>query len=203
MSELRNMKWEMFAKLRAAGATQSESYARAYNKTPSLGTANSGNRLEQRPLVTKRIEELRPQSEATGSADLDPEFVIQSLLKNLSKAADSGKFSSANRTLELLGKFQGMFNESRRDSRMVDPLDGMDEQQLVKFVRRTLTDLGTGTLKKLGFIAIEPASAQRDEAVRFFREKLHAIDPDITVFDPQEVQAKPAEDDGTANAPLH
>jgi hypothetical protein len=57
-----------------------------------------------------------------------------------------------------------------------------------------------------GTFRVAPASAiegKRDEFVRHFRDQLHAIDSDITVFDPKEVQAKPTEDGGTAGSPLH
>ena len=160
MPELRNSRWEKFAQLVAKGVSRTAAYGEAYNKPGAAANSSHGSRLGQKLIVVQRIEELRPHTEAASSADLDPEFVIRNLLQVLQKAVDSGKFSSANKTLELLGKFQGMFNESRRGNRQADPLDDMDSEQLKHFIRRHLIGLGPGTLKMLGFVAIEPESGE-------------------------------------------
>ena len=153
--------------------------------------------------MAQRIEELRPRSEVTSSEDVDEEFVLSSLLEPYNKALARGKVSAANRALELLGKKLRLFQERNTRHGQHDPLDEMDDQQLVKFIRRTLMDLGPGSLKQLGLIAIEPVSSQRDEAVRFFREQLRAIDLEITVFDPQAGQVQPPEDGSAQGEALH
>ena len=156
MPRLENPKHEAFAVLRAKGRTLGSSYATAFGHAKELRLhSGHGSRVAKRPEVTARIEELRPRSEAASSGDLDPEFVIQNLLQVLQRSVESGKFTAANRTLELLGKFQGMF-QSQRDNPTSSPLDDMDSEQLVTFVRRSLTNLGPGSLRTLGFVAIEP-----------------------------------------------
>ncbi len=206
MPELKNARWDKFAKLRAKGCTLGAAYAEAYEKTEAKLHSGHGSRLAQKTVVAQRIEALRPRSEATSSGDLDPEFVIQNLLQVLQKAVDSGKFSSANRTLELLGKFQGMFADSKRDNRMVEP-------NLPDFYKMTYEEQFNWFASKMSnlkpsWILVDRrvplrAEGQRDEMVKYFRDQLNAIDPDITVFDPKEVQAKPTEDDGTASSALH
>ena len=206
MPELKNVRWEKFSQLRAKGCTMGAAYAEAYEKTEAKFHSGHGSRLAQKTVVAQRIEELRPRSEATSSGDLDPEFVIQNLLQVLQKAVDSGKFSSANRTLELLGKFQGMFADSKRDNRTVESnlpdFYSMTHEEQFNWFASKMSNL------KPSWVLVDrrtplAAEGKRDELVRHFRDQLRGIDPDITVFDPKEVQAKPTEDGGTASSELH
>jgi len=54
--------------------------------------------MQQRIKVEKRVH-------------LDQDFVLKGLMKNYNLAIEAGQFGPANRALELLGKYQNMFND--------------------------------------------------------------------------------------------
>ena len=59
----------------------------------------------------------------------------------------------------MLGQEVGLFNPEKKSRHgQLDPLDNMDQKQLVQFIGRTLKDLGPGALKELGLVAIDTAS---------------------------------------------
>ena len=207
MPELKNKKHEEFATLRAGGCTLGAAYATAFGfETELRQHAAHGSRLSKRPLVAARLEEKLPETAVASTEDLDPEFVIQNLLQVLQKAVDSGKFSSANRTLELLGKFQGMFNDRRNDRREretdLPDFDGMTPEKIFNYFRRSMADANPSWVL-IDKRAPMGAEGNRDELVAHYRTQLRNIDPEIRVLDPKEVQAEPPEDGGTAGSALH
>ena len=206
MPELKNARWERFAQLRAKGCSLSASYNEAYDKPAGSNHSAHGSRLGKRPILSARIQELRPRSEVTSSEDLDPEFVIQQLLSSLRDSVSAKKFSASNRTLELLGKYQSMWAESK-NSRLGEPsteLDGMSADEIRTWMVRKVEDLCPDlvVIKKRATQEVE-RSKDRASLVSHFVSQLKKVDPEITVFDPKEVPAEPTEHGGTASSELH
>jgi hypothetical protein len=141
----------------------------------------------KKPEVAERIRELRPRSAVASSGDLDPEFVIQNLLRVLQKSVDSGRFTAANRTLELLGKFQGMFNDRRNDRREQDAnlpdLDSMNPDQIFQYMRNKIIDVNP-EWQLINRRIPNGLDGKRDELVRHLTTQLRNIDPRIEVIDP-------------------
>ncbi len=55
MPELKNVRWEKFAQLRAKGCTMGAAYAEAYEKTEAKFHSGHGSRLAQKPVVAQRM----------------------------------------------------------------------------------------------------------------------------------------------------
>lgn len=106
MPPLANSKHEKFAQLVASGSVLSRAYTDAGYR-PHDCNASRLNRNEQ---VRERIMEL--QRSASESATIDAAWVLGELRTVYRASLESGRYSSAVRSLELLGKSLGLFSES-------------------------------------------------------------------------------------------
>lgn len=138
MPELRQHKWEIFARFLADDHFQSESYELAGYR-PSTANAST---LANRPEIKQRVAELKQEKferevelkARLKSLNLDPDhpdpddlekvtevvvwtvaMVQQELWKNARLAQTANEFAAANKSLELLGKSIGMWEDSKKD----------------------------------------------------------------------------------------
>lgn len=106
MPPLENAKHERFAQLVAGGAALTVAYADAGFKKHDC----NASRLNRNEKVRERIMEL--QRSASESATIDAAWVLGELRTVYRASLESGRYSSAVRSLELLGKSLGLFSES-------------------------------------------------------------------------------------------
>lgn len=106
MPLLENAKHEKFAQLVAGGAALTVAYAGAgYTKHDC-----NASRLNRNEKVRERIKEL--QQAASEAATVDAAWVFNELQSVYRASMESGRYSSAVRSLELMGKSLGLFAEA-------------------------------------------------------------------------------------------
>lgn len=136
MPELRQHKWEIFARFLADDHSQSESYELAGYR-PSTANAST---LANRPEIQQRVAELREEKMARKVElqarlkllDADPDDpdqvalasdeviewtvqkVCQELWRNARLAQSVNEFAAANKSLELIGKAIGMWEDAKK-----------------------------------------------------------------------------------------
>ena len=161
MPELRNPRWEMFAKLTATGKDRASAYMGAgFAVCERRKASKKATRLlSQHPEIKARITEIEEMlhEQTLAATALTREYVIEQLTDNvdIAKAAkpvrdrdgkETGEFKAdlgaANRALELLGKEQGMFRD-RLDIHTLDgELENMSSSQLRAYVKSLATEVG-------------------------------------------------------------
>jgi hypothetical protein len=136
--ELRQHKWEIFARFLADDHSQSESYELAGYR-PSTANAST---LANRPEIQQRVAEIREEKMQRAAEfktrlkalQIDPDnpdpddlqkieevvmwtvaMVQQELFKNARLAQTANEFAAANKALELIGKSIGMWEEAKKD----------------------------------------------------------------------------------------
>ena len=166
MAELRNDRWELFAKLTAKGFKRGEAYtgsgftAKKHGKTDKTVATNRGSSLySNHPEIQARVEEIlnEDREEALITNEITREFVLKNLKDNHDRASaavpvldrsgrETGTFkiegNVANRSLELMGKELGMFADRMIFESLDSELEGMNETQLRNFIRGAATEVG-------------------------------------------------------------
>jgi phage terminase small subunit len=161
MPELRNPRWEAFARFTAIGKKRAEAHrlagytAKSERNHAALATRLLSRHPEIKARVTEIEEELR--SNAVAKAGLDREYVLTELRKNHEKCATpeqiigrdgepSGemKFNAAgsNKALELMGKELGMFADRLILDDFDEHLQGMSGEDLRAFVASIASEVG-------------------------------------------------------------
>lgn len=110
---LKNNKYERFAQERAQGLSQVKAAVAAGYSESSARL--SGYRIEARPEVKARIEELKTRAETrcVSSLGLDKAWVMERLVLVIETAIKPPMQGNvANRALELIGKELGMFADT-------------------------------------------------------------------------------------------
>lgn len=164
MAELKNSKWEEFARLSAAGYSRGDAYAAAGFEPKSKSVASKrGSALAGRPEIRSRIVELEDELNANtlARAGVDREWVLKELRANVARSTEAipvrdrqgretGKFTfnaaGANRALELLGKELGLFVERFSVESLDSQLDGMTGEELRDFVKKAALETGVRLL---------------------------------------------------------
>jgi hypothetical protein len=145
---LENARHEKFARLTAEGLGRKEAYFGAgYSQDANpKGAANRGSalyrRVEIKARVTELQEALRAQSlEATG---LSRQWVLDELKNNaaLAIAGDKKDLAARNKTLELIGKEQGMFKDQLQIGSLDAELEGKSTHELREMVRSAAQVVG-------------------------------------------------------------
>lgn len=127
MPKLTNVKWEQFAQNLAAGLTVMDAYENAgYPRSQS-----SASQLKARPEVIQRVNEIledrqeaatRAGEDFTGiPAELNKEWVIRMLMKNVDIAQTQGQISAANKAVEILAEIIGV--KSKKGTKVDDDDD--------------------------------------------------------------------------------
>lgn len=108
MPTLANPRHEAFAKNRAAGLKQYESYINAGFE----GNPQGASQIERRVEVAARIQELMTERQEARRADCELEddsteginrtWVLSELKKNVREAQKTGQISAANKAVELM-----------------------------------------------------------------------------------------------------
>jgi hypothetical protein len=136
--ELRQHKWEIFARFLADDHSQSESYELAGYR-PSTANAST---LANKPAIQQRVAELKEEKlqravefkTRLAALNVDPDnpdpddleiveeivtwtvaMVQKELWKNARLAQTANEFTAANKSLELLGKSIGMWEDAKKD----------------------------------------------------------------------------------------
>lgn len=111
MAMLRNPKWEVYAQQRAKGFNKSQSarYAGYSEKSAAV----QANHIEKNESVKQRIKELhdRVSERVVIEASLTKEWVLTELQDLYMMAKNKQLITPANRSLELIGKELGMFQD--------------------------------------------------------------------------------------------
>lgn len=138
MPELRQHKWEIFARFLADDHSQSEAYELAGYR-PSTANAST---LANKPVIQQRVAELKQEKferevelkSRLKQLNIDPDnpdpddlekveevvtwtvaMVQKELFLNARLAQTAGEYAAANKSLELLGKSIGMWEEAKKD----------------------------------------------------------------------------------------
>ena len=160
MPALLNFRWESFARSRAGGMSNADSYRGAGYKCESdVQARQRGDKLGRKDVMKARVMEIR-DALATNSLEavgMNREWVLRELKENYGKAAaatevtdrqgnKTGEFtfqgSVANRSLELMGKELGMFVDRFVVGDMDSELEGMKPEELRSFVKATAMSVG-------------------------------------------------------------
>ena len=160
MPELRNPRWEAFARFTAIGKKRAEAHKLAgYTAKTAKTHANLATRLLTKPEVKARVTEIEEElrTNAVAKAGLDREYVLTELRKNHEKCATpepvigrdgepSGemKFNAAgsNKALELMGKELGRFADRLILDDFDEHLQGMNGEDLRAFVASVASEVG-------------------------------------------------------------
>jgi hypothetical protein len=119
MPSLSNPRWEAFTANVANGQTQYDSYVNAGFE----GNPSAASQLAKRPEIKARIHELiqerqqkRRDEESetdTSISDLDREWILKQLKKNIQTAQGDGNITAANKAVELLMEMLGFGKKPR------------------------------------------------------------------------------------------
>jgi phage terminase small subunit len=146
MPVLENAQHELFAQQMAKGASQRDAYrAAGYNTKSDAAADASASRLLSNAKVAARVAELQTKVEAltVEKTAVTKAWVIAKLVENVERAMQAepvldnegkptGEYkyngSVANRSLELLGKEQGMFIDRKEVGKPGDFADSDDTE---------------------------------------------------------------------------
>lgn len=161
MPELRNERWEAYAKLRASGHKKNDAYiAAGYKPKDRRAASNQARNLEQKnPEILARITELEDdlRNDSLRTAAINREYVLEGLRENHQKASQSkaildregnetGEYTfqvaGSNRALELMGKELGMFVERFSIESLDSQLESMSGEELRAFVKASACEVG-------------------------------------------------------------
>ena len=116
MPALSNLKHEEFCQHRAAGMAMLEAYVAA----GYTASASAASQVAKRPEVQNRIMELQQERasaernaardavDAEGEEDINLEWAVRELKKNVKSARDAGNVSAANKAIEMLIDIKGL-----------------------------------------------------------------------------------------------
>lgn len=176
--EQRHLQQERFCQEMFGGATKAEAHERAGYLSPKGNRIKTAYRLSNTKWCQERMIELR--GKALEDSGMDREWVLSNA-KDLYEKATTAKpvkdsrgnstgvyrmdGSTAVKILNMVGLQVGLFNPEKKTRHgQLDPLDKMNEKQLIKFIGATLKDLGPGALKELGLVAAKSESVGDGEA---------------------------------------
>lgn len=145
MAEQRlNAKMEAFCRLVARGETQAAAYREAgYKPSTPQGARSQASTLANRPLIKKRIAELKPPPKKPVVADGDSkEGVLEMLMDNYRLAIHKTNLPGANRAAELLGKELGMFADKLQLENLDKHLEGMSRDELRMAMAQSCSEIG-------------------------------------------------------------
>jgi phage terminase small subunit len=108
------IKQEKFSQAYVKTGNASEAYRQAYDAEHMTPPAinQEAHHLARNPNIALRVEELTELALAT--SQVTPEWIVERLCAthNAAIAARPQQLAAANRSLELLGRFQGMFRDA-------------------------------------------------------------------------------------------
>lgn len=145
---LDNIRWERYAQARAMGQTNVEAAkAAGFRCKNNENYKMSGDRCYARPEVRARIQELLESQweKAERRITYTRDDIVAELWDNLKRAKEAGDrgLGAANKTLELLGLEMAMFERrSTQKIQRIDPLEGMEDHQLLEYISRAFHELG-------------------------------------------------------------
>lgn len=192
---LENSKYEAFAHAIVRGVTLTDAAIEAGFAPGS--SAVTGSRLMKKPEILARIGCLREMHGLTRApANVDRQWVLNSLVRNVENALAANDRGAANRGLELLGREYGLFTERRIE--MNSPFEGLTADQLVGLL--AAADRLEGQVIDVSPTPAEHIDNQEPSKISGLQEQLGYIVPN----DLGTVDLAPAEDDlglGSADTP--
>lgn len=172
-STVKSKRRELFCQALASGATHRKAYIDA-GFAGSLDPAKAGQKMATMKWCKDGLEVLYQVKTRRTKHDswLHKDFVLSTTKAHLDrcmqavpvldkKGQETGVWkyeaTAVTNTLRMIGPEVGLFNPEKKSRHgQLDPLDNMNEKQLIQFIGHTLKDLGPGALKELGLVAVEP-----------------------------------------------
>jgi phage terminase small subunit len=155
-----NKKQELFAKFMAEGCNQLDAYVNA-GYEPSSANAST---LANKPLVKRRIEELKMQAERRElefqvmrrEAAAVPEKLVEvaewtfqrvmdMMAENVKLAQIAGEYKAANETLKMMGDSLNMFQKAKADANQGNSTGAQNTLALIGKVTQVLAESGGGS----------------------------------------------------------
>ena len=148
MAELANLKHEQFCQARVSGKSGAEAYRLAYGENVK-GADQAASRLQKRPEVKARIDELR--QELAERNELDRDQIVQDYQAVYEKGManpERGGLAAAHQAKSGQAKILGFAQGKEKQ-----PVDEMSDDEIVKQMREAsgddrLADLMAAALKQ-------------------------------------------------------
>lgn len=111
MAELDNERHERFANLYVKMGNQTRAYMKVYPDSSYESAAVSAHQLLKNPKVKARVKELntRTNAEVMNAVGLTKEKLLKMALEVYNDARDAEHTEVARKTVEMIGRDQGMF----------------------------------------------------------------------------------------------
>lgn len=105
-----NPKQTLFVKYYVSSMNVTKAYRKAYGSGLSDNScAVSGKKLLNQPKIKQEVD--REIERVKGSIEIDTDYVVKGFVEIHRLGIETGNLSAANKSLECLGKFLGMFKE--------------------------------------------------------------------------------------------
>jgi hypothetical protein len=137
MPQLSNTQHESYARNRAAGFNRTQAAIRSEYNT--VAPHNAGSRIEKRPEIQARIQELKEKSD--GSKRCSREWVESELIHTIKISKKDKQYAVTRACLELIARIEGYLNPNETAPKTHLHVHAIDRDSLNALLARSVSDL--------------------------------------------------------------